>query len=131
MDYQRYLIEFGTGADLHGVDATKAAKKAIKDAISHCCLCGMRDVLHVKNLSKALHVKVKIGAPVPDEVDTGELAGILPFGDCEFEVVMGGLMVKGMREPQLGDGDHILMVNAALTVWVDVDMASLNAPAED
>ena len=35
---KRFLVEFGTGVDLHGGNVTKAAQKALRDAISHCCL---------------------------------------------------------------------------------------------
>ena len=31
---QRYVVELGTGADLHGANMTKAAYRAVKDAIS-------------------------------------------------------------------------------------------------
>ena len=40
---QRYIVELGTGADLHGADMTKAARRAVKDAISRSCLCGLVD----------------------------------------------------------------------------------------
>ena len=40
MKKARYLIEFGQGVDLHGENATKAASKAILNAMSHCCMCG-------------------------------------------------------------------------------------------
>lgn len=122
MNYQRFLIEFGTGVDLHGMDATKAAQKAIKDAISHCCLCGVREILNVKDPGNALHIQIKIGAPEPEKINTEELMHLMPFGTPEFEVVQGGLYIKGLREPKFGDGDHILLVNAALTVWIDTDM---------
>ncbi|WP_034631412.1 Lin0512 family protein [Desulfotruncus alcoholivorax] len=39
---KRYIIEFGTGIDFHGQDVTGAARKAVKDAISHACLCGSK-----------------------------------------------------------------------------------------
>ena len=42
----RYIIEFGMGTDFHGQDVTKAACKAVKDAVSRSCLCG----LHVPGL---------------------------------------------------------------------------------
>ncbi len=31
---KRYIAEFCTGVDLHGGDVTKAAKKAVRDAVS-------------------------------------------------------------------------------------------------
>ena len=41
MDYRRYLLEVGTGIDLHGRDETKAAQRAVKDAISHSSMVGL------------------------------------------------------------------------------------------
>ena len=42
---KRFIVEFGSGADLHGADMTKAAARAIKDAVSHACLCGLVEIL--------------------------------------------------------------------------------------
>lgn len=44
MKKARYLIEFGQGVDLHGENATKAASKAILNAMSHCCMCGTTEI---------------------------------------------------------------------------------------
>ena len=37
---RRFIIEFGLGTDFHGQDVNKAAQKAVRDAMSRCCLCG-------------------------------------------------------------------------------------------
>ena len=34
MGTKRFIVEIGTGVDLHGEDVTKAACRAVKDAIS-------------------------------------------------------------------------------------------------
>ena len=125
MNYKRYLVEFDTGVDLHGMDYTKAAKKAVKNAISHCCLCGIQDLLNLKDPSEAMKVSVKIGCPVPEEVDTAAVLEQIPFGSTKIEVVSGGLSGKGLCVPSLGNGDSIVMVNALLTVWIDTDKISL------
>ena len=44
MERKRYLIEIGTGVDMHGGDMTGAALKAVKDAMSHCCMAGVREI---------------------------------------------------------------------------------------
>lgn len=121
MDYRRYLVEFDTGADLHGMDVTKAAQKAVKGAISHCCMCGMEDLLGLQDAGKALKIAVKIAAPFPEQVDTEAVRAIVPCGEASVEVVSGGLTVKGLSVPHLGAGDTIVLVNAAVTVWVDRD----------
>lgn len=124
-NYKRYLVEFDTGVDLHGMDYTKAAKKAVKNAISHCCLCGMEDLLNLQNPANAMKVSVRIGCPDPGAVRKDEILAQIPFGTTEIEVVPGGLSGKGLAVPALGDGDTIVMVNALLTVWVDTEKISL------
>ena len=44
---RKFIVEFGMGTDLHGQDVNKAAKKAVKDAVSRSCLCGLQDVLNI------------------------------------------------------------------------------------
>jgi hypothetical protein len=38
-----------------------------------------------------------------------------------LEVVPGGLTVPGLKLPMLGEGEHIVIVVAALTVYVDIE----------
>ena len=33
--WKRYLVEIGTGADLHGMDVMEAASRAVRDAVFH------------------------------------------------------------------------------------------------
>jgi len=47
-DWRRYLLEVGVGIDLHGEDVTKAAQRAVKDAISHSSMIGLREILRIK-----------------------------------------------------------------------------------
>ena len=35
---KRFIVELGMGTDLHGGDVTKAAKRAVRDAVSKSCL---------------------------------------------------------------------------------------------
>lgn len=121
MNLQRYVVELGVGTDLHGQDVTKAAVKAVRDAISRSSLCGLREVLHMKNLNDMV-VKVNIAAPYPEHVRTEEVLAQIPFGKKEIEVHKGGMEVEGMLVPELGNSaDRILVVNAGVTVYVDLD----------
>ena len=122
--FKRYIVEFGSGADLHGMDVTKAAKKAVKDAVSHACLCGVFEILGGK--VKGTKIQLKIGTPFPEKIDAEEVKAAVPFGEVDLEVAEGGLTVKGLDGPkagfaQLGEGDTIVIVNAAITVWLDVE----------
>lgn len=116
---KRYIVEFGTGVDLHGGDVTKAAKKAVKDAVSHCCLCGIDEIHGVKNFNEGMQIKLKIGSPNPDKIDKDAVLAVIPFGKAEIEVVEGGLSFGGLSVPSLGEGSTIVMVNAAITVFIE------------
>jgi uncharacterized protein (TIGR02058 family) len=120
MANKRFIVELGYGTDLHGGNVTKAAQRAVKDAISRNCLCGLIDILGLKDPDR-MHVAVKIGCPKPEEIDAGEVLKVIPFGSRELEVVSGGLSVRGLDLPALGEGDNIFVAVAALTVSVDVD----------
>ncbi|MBW8381336.1 MAG: Lin0512 family protein [Youngiibacter sp.] len=115
---KRYVIEIGMGADLHGGDITKAAVKAVKDAVSRSCLCGIEDILE-KDVLK-MHVHVKIGCTDPDKVDKAAVLKAVPVGNREIEVVKGGLNAHGLQVPVFGAGETIEIVIAVLTVSVDM-----------
>ncbi|KAF5037265.1 hypothetical protein SDC9_88187 [bioreactor metagenome] len=116
---KRYIVEFGMGADLHGGDVTKAAVKAVKDATSRSCLCGLEDILNIDPLK--MHVHVKIGCTNPDMVDKETVMKAIPVGKGEIEVVKGGLGVQGLEVPAFGAGNTIQIAVAALTVYADVE----------
>lgn len=118
--YKRFIVELGTGSDLHGMDVTKAGKKAVKDAISHGCLCGITEALGIQDPAGRVKILMQIAAPYPERVDPEEIASMIPFGQVEVDVMHGGMTAKGLAIPALGEGDTIVVVNAALTVYVDI-----------
>lgn len=116
---KRYLIELGTGIDQHGQDPTRAAQKAVKDAISHSYLTGLREIVGLNDLN-AMVVRVKVAVPYPERVRAEEVLAAIPFGKKSLEVVAGGLIMEGMAMPELGDvTPELLMANAAVTVFVE------------
>lgn len=120
MALQRFIIEIGTGIDMHGGDVTNAAQKAIKDAVSHSCLCGLFDIFKLKDPNQ-MHIHVKIACPYPEKLDIEEVLKAVPFGSTQIESVLGGLSVRGLDLPSLGAGDTIVVAVAALTVYVDTE----------
>ena len=107
----RCITEMGMGVDVHGRDATKAAKRAVSDAIRHSSLS------FVRLFGKTPHdmfVDVTIGVPNPDAVDTQAVAKELPYGTVTVSAVMGGLKV-----PAEQGSDAILIANAAVIVSLD------------
>ncbi|KZY05622.1 MULTISPECIES: Lin0512 family protein [unclassified Sulfitobacter] len=87
---QRFIIEMGSGNDLHGQDYTKAAGRAIEDALRHSSL----PLFEATALShEAMRVTVTVAVQKPELVDTDLLVGLLPRGRAEVRAVFGGLDV--------------------------------------
>ena len=118
--WKRYLVEFGTGADLHGMDVMEAATRAVKDAVSHCCMCGLVDALGLKDLKTDMRIDMKVAAPIPDAIDGEALKKLLIADDVELEVVEGGMLLNGLHVDEFGEGDQIVLVNVGLTVYARV-----------
>ncbi|MDO4548374.1 MAG: Lin0512 family protein [Clostridia bacterium] len=115
---KRYIVELGMGVDLHGGDVTCAAIRAIKDATSKSCLCGIADILQKDPQEMRIHVR--IGTSRPDDIDVAAVKAAVPVGRADVEIVQGGLEVTGLHVPYFGEGDQIVAAVAALTVVVDV-----------
>ncbi len=101
MTLQRMAIEIGMGTDLHGEDYTKAAQRALRDALWHNSL----SVAHA--FGRALDemvVHVTIAVAEPDHVDPAEVQKILPYGRSRVSVVRGGLDVPHAT----GDGKTVI-----------------------
>ena len=113
MAKKRYVTEMGMGVDVHGSDYTKAAKRAVSDAIRHSSLN------FFKALGKSpndMELIVKIGVAKPDEVNLSEIAKELPYGSVTVEVLRGGLDVVTDEH-----ADKIVMANAAVLVYLTDD----------
>ncbi|HLF09230.1 MAG TPA: Lin0512 family protein [Dehalococcoidia bacterium] len=112
MPLKRCVLEMGVGFDLHGGDVTKAAYRAVHDAIH-------RNSLNVRAMGaagpEAMHVHVLIGVPDPGQVRGEEVLAALPYGQKTIEVVQGGLAIPSER----GD-DRTIMANAAVVVSLDL-----------
>jgi len=87
---KRIILEMGMGNDLYGEDYTKAACRAVEDAIRHSSLILFRSL----GFDHAdMQVKVTIGVQQPHRVDTPMVAQKLPRGKAEVTAVKGGLNV--------------------------------------
>jgi uncharacterized protein (TIGR02058 family) len=102
-----YVLEFGMGVDVHGEDGTKAACRAVSDAIRHSSLPFFRDV---RERGGTMLVDVTIGVPDPASVKVDEVRRELPHGEVTVRAVTGGLRVPGA---------DTLIACAAITVSVD------------
>ena len=107
------IIEIGTGVDLQGQDPTKAAMRAVRDAIGRNYLPGLRRMLQSTGGRMLVHVRLGVPAGT-SEVDVVAVQASLPHGEVTVEVVPGGLLVPN----GLADGGRICIVNAAIEVSV-------------
>jgi uncharacterized protein (TIGR02058 family) len=112
MPEKRMIIELGMGADLTGADYTKAAVRALRDALWHNSLT-IADAVGLP--VDAMKVKVRIGVPKPDQVDKAAVLAVLPYGTGEVEVVEGGLEIMNDAATNL-----TVMANAAAVVYLDI-----------
>ncbi len=112
MSENRIIIEMGMGNDLHGEDYTKAAARAIEDAIRHSSL-PLFEALGIPH--DQMRVDVTIGVQDPDQVDTQALAAKLPRGRANVRAVHGGLNVEN---PDLGT--TIVIASAAVEAWLPI-----------
>ena len=118
MGTKRFVVEIGTGADLHGEDVTKAACRAVKDAISRSCLCGLVEIIGIDDL-QIMQVDILVACPKPDEVDLEQVKATAPIGQKTARAVEGGMIAKGLCVPSFAtDCDQIVVANAAVTVSI-------------
>ena len=112
MPKKRVILELGAGNDLHGDDYTKAALRAVQDALHHSSLAVVR-TLGLD--SKKMQVDVTIGVQKPEKVDAAAVKASLPHGTGTVKVVEGGLEIPN----DAGTGST-LIANAAAIVRLDI-----------
>ena len=108
---QRFIIEMGMGNDLHGQDYTKAARRAVEDAIRHSSipLFGALELDHME-----MQVNVSVGVQAPDLVDAAALKAGLPRGNVAVDVTFGGLDITN---PDTGEVS--VVATAAVEAFLD------------
>lgn len=109
---QVMFVELGMGVDLQGQDVTKAATRAVRDAIGRNYMPGVR---HATAAGGRMIVKVRLGVPAEaGPVDLEAVRKSLPHGEVTVETLPGGLLVPN----GLDDGGKICVVNAAIEVSI-------------
>jgi uncharacterized protein (TIGR02058 family) len=109
---KRMVLQIGMGTDIRGRDYTKAAVRALRDALWH-------NSLSVANAlgqnADAMRVEVTIGVPRPELVDKAEVLAVLPHGTGTVTVIEGGLEIAN------DEGTNATIVaNAAAVVRLDL-----------
>ena len=104
----RWITEMGMGVDVHGGDYTKAAERAVSDALRHSSL---NFFAAAGKKREDMHVEVVIGVADPSAIDVERIAAQVPYGTVTVSPTTGGLDVAA----ESGD-DVLIMANAAILV---------------
>jgi uncharacterized protein (TIGR02058 family) len=115
MALKRMVLQIGMGTDIRGRDYTKAAVRALRDALWHNSL----SVANAMGLPvDAMRVEVTIGVPHPEQVDKAQVLAVLPHGTGTVEIVDGGLEIANES------GSATVVANAAAVVRLDLPEGS-------
>ena len=110
MSEKRIVLEMGTGNDLYGQDYTKAARRAVQDALHHSSIT-LFSKLGLDHTD--MRVEVTVAVQEPGQVDCAVVAQDLPRGRATVKAVKGGLNVQ---DP---DSDTVHVVaTAAVEAWL-------------
>ena len=112
MTMKRMVLEIGMGTDIRGADYTKAAVRALRDALWHNSL---NIAAALQTPTDAMVVEVLIGVPKPHLVDKAAVLAVLPHGTGTVKVVEGGLEILN----DAGTGSTVI-ANAAAIVRLDI-----------
>jgi uncharacterized protein (TIGR02058 family) len=108
MTVKTYMYEFGMGVDVHGDDATKAACRAVSDAIRHSSLSFLGEI---RERGGKMLVNATIAVPNTESLDIEAIRRELPHGEITVTPVVGGLKVPNA---------DVLMACALITVSADI-----------
>jgi uncharacterized protein (TIGR02058 family) len=112
MTKKRMVLEIGMGTDIRGADPTKAACRAVRDALWHNSLS---IATALGQPLDAMIVDVHIGVPRPEMVDKAQVLAVLPYGKGTVTVIEGGLEIRNDRGT-----DSTLIANACVVVSLDI-----------
>ena len=110
---KRIILEMGTGNDLYGGDYTKAACRAVQDALHHSTIVVFRSLGYDH---REMRVQVTIGVQEPDKVDLAVVTAELPRGRAEVTAVFGGLNVHDPEQQTT----HVI-ATAAVEAFLQID----------
>lgn len=111
MTVQRIILEMGTGNDLYGEDYTKAAIRAVQDALHHSSITLFRSMGIDR---ESMMVEVTVGVQHPEKIDKDLIAKQIPFGSVKVNAVKGGLNIT--HEPDVVS----IIATAAVAARLDI-----------
>ena len=111
MALKRMVMQLGMGTDLQGENYTKAACRAVHNALRQNSL-HVYDAFGVSRDDMVVEIVVAVAEP--DKVDVDAVADMLPYGSRSVRVEEGG-----MDTPKEAGGVTV-MANAAIIVFLDL-----------
>jgi len=107
----QFAVQMGMGTDLKGQDYTKAACRAVHDALHRNFLTvGQAFDLPLDQMI----VDIRVGVTKPEEVDVALVQAEAPVGLVTVEAVEGGLEIEMM-------GHRTTVANAIVSVSYDLE----------
>ena len=110
---KRLILEMGTGNDLYGGDYTKAACRAVQDALHHSSITLFQSLGYDH---RDMLVKVTIGVQAPEMVDRERVLAELPRGTPELKLVKGGLNAHDEENDNVS-----VIATAAVEAFLDIN----------
>jgi uncharacterized protein (TIGR02058 family) len=107
-ELKRIILEMGTGNALHSQDYTKAAMRAVQDALHHSSLTLFQSLSLDPG---AMQIELTLAAQEPEQIDLAAVAATLPYGQVTPKAVKGGLNVVHDTS-----GEACVIVNASIVV---------------
>ena len=115
MTERRIILEMGSGNDLYGCDYTKAACRAVQDALHHSSIVLFKSLGYDH---RDMRVQVTIGVQEPEMVDIARVCAELPRGRAEVTAVHGGLNVHDAEQ----DTTHVI-ATAAIEAFLPIEQS--------
>ena len=121
MAFKRYNIEIGQGVDVHGADTNNAVKKALADAMHHCCMAGMSEIHGILDKKGQVRLDIDVYVPSPEEVDEQMVKDYMSFmyDDVTVRAHKGGADPEGIALNGMPK-TNILVTMDVITVWINV-----------
>ncbi|WKB36173.1 Lin0512 family protein [Terrilactibacillus sp. S3-3] len=112
------FIQTGFGVDVHGQNVTKAAVRAVINAIHTNSMPGITALLPNHDLN-AMKVNIKLAVPLDKEqIDVEKVKAEIPYGTVSVEVMDGGMATRSgiFLEDKEDKNDLMYIVNASVEV---------------
>ena len=119
----RMALEMGMGSSLRSGDYTRAAVRAVEDALWRNSISFAEAFGFEKS---DMLIDISIGVQKPDLVDLAAVKAVLPYGNGDVEILEGGLDIE---KPD--GGGVTILANAAIVVSFDMERVdAISVPAQ-